>query len=376
MTRSSLDVHRIELPLPFELEAINLYLVRLESGWLLIDCGMDTPQSFAALQAGLDQIGVAWPDIRLILLTHMHPDHIGLTHRVKELSGASVMMHEAEAEHLDSLEDESRRLPYLHAAYALGGVPTDLQDRMDQHFAFLRKSLHDVTPDRLLRGDEQLPSAIGPLTVIPTPGHSPGHVCLYAAERKMLFSGDHILNSITPNISWHPGTDALGDYMESLEKVGRLDVDEIFPAHGGSDSRGIANGSRIRWRIMRRAVKRLSKRSTAALRRLMRWCASSGNASWSRCMTTSPSSRFWRIWSICSGVGAWLVSRATVLCAGLDAGDAIKIVDSAAQFLGELPHFGFGKRASCHIVGPELIVGSPGAETSPEFIAHAAEVFD
>ncbi len=232
MTRSSLDVHRIELPLPFELEAINLYLVRLESGWLLIDCGMDTPQSFAALQAGLDQIGVAWPDIRLILLTHMHPDHIGLTHRVKELSGASVMMHEAEAEHLDSLEDESRRLPYLHAAYALGGVPTDLQDRMDQHFAFLRKSLHDVTPDRLLRGDEQLPSAIGPLTVIPTPGHSPGHVCLYAAERKMLFSGDHILNSITPNISWHPGTDALGDYMESLEKVGRLDVDEIFPAHG------------------------------------------------------------------------------------------------------------------------------------------------
>lgn len=232
MTRSSLDVHRIELPLPFELEVINLYLVKLHEGWLLIDCGMDTPLSFATLETGLAGIGIAWTDIRLILLTHMHPDHIGMSRRLKELSGATVLMHEAEAEHLDSLEDETRRLPYLHAACALGGVPVDLQHRMDENFAFLRKSLHGVTPDRLLHGGEQLPSALGPLTIIPTPGHSPGHVCLYAAERKMLFSGDHILNTITPNISWHPGADALGDYLKSLEKIDRLDIEEILPAHG------------------------------------------------------------------------------------------------------------------------------------------------
>ena len=232
MTRSSLDVHRIELPLPFELEVINLYLVKLNEGWLLIDCGMDTPEGFAALETGLAGIGIAWTDIRLILLTHMHPDHIGMSHRLKHLSGATILMHAAEAEHLDSLEDETRRLPYLHAAYALGGVPVDLQVRMDEHFAFLRKSLHAITPDRLLHGGEEFASALGPLTIIPTPGHSPGHVCLYAAERKMLFSGDHILNTITPNISWHPGTDALGEYMASLDKIGRLEIEEIFPAHG------------------------------------------------------------------------------------------------------------------------------------------------
>ena len=225
-------VHRIQLPLPFELEAISLYLVRVDDGHLLIDCGMDTPQSFAALEGAIHEIGITWSDIRTIVLTHMHPDHIGLSHRVRTLSGAPVLMHETEAQHLGSLEDEGRRLPYLHAAYTRGGVPAEMQSKMDQHFAFLRENLHNVAPDRLLRDGEQIASAIGPLEVICTPGHSPGHICLYAAERKVLFSGDHILNGITPNISWHPGTDALGDYLASLERVGRLEVEHIFPAHG------------------------------------------------------------------------------------------------------------------------------------------------
>jgi glyoxylase-like metal-dependent hydrolase (beta-lactamase superfamily II) len=225
-------VHRIELPLPFELERINLYVVALDRGYLLIDCGMDTPKSLAALEAGLREIGIGWRDLRMVLLTHMHPDHIGLSQRLRELSGAEFLMHEAEAEHLDSLEDEGRRLPYLHAAYTLGGVPADMQSCMDEAFSFLRQSLHAVTPDRLLKGGERLPSAIGPLTVLLTPGHSPGHVCLYAEESKTLFSGDHILNDITPNIAWHPERDALGDYLASLERIGELEIDRILPAHG------------------------------------------------------------------------------------------------------------------------------------------------
>ncbi len=225
-------VHRIELPLPFELEKINLYIVALDRGHLLIDCGMDTPQSLAALEAGLREIGIGWRDLRMVLLTHMHPDHIGLSQRIRELSGAEFLMHEAEAEHLDSLEDEGRRLPYLHAAYTMGGVPAEMQSRMDETFAFLRQSLHVVRPDRLLKGGEQIPSAVGPLTVLSTPGHSPGHVCLYAGESRVLFSGDHILNDITPNIAWHPGCDALGDYLESLERIGELQIDRVDAAAG------------------------------------------------------------------------------------------------------------------------------------------------
>ncbi len=240
MTRSELSaggeiapgVYRIGLPLPFELEQINLYLIRLDRGYLLIDCGMDTEESFTALESALRRIGVSWSGIRTVVLTHMHPDHIGLAPRIRELSGATFLMHEAEAAHLDSLEHIERRLPYLHEAYTRCGVPVELQLEMDRSFAFIRKSLHEFIPDRLLQGGERIDSAIGPLLVVHTPGHSPGHICLHAPKDGLLFSGDHILNSITPNISWHPGGDALGDYLESLDCVRILEIERVLPSHG------------------------------------------------------------------------------------------------------------------------------------------------
>jgi len=73
-------VHLVELPLPFTLGAINVYLVRLDGGYLLIDCGMDTEACFQALARGMEAVGAGWTDIREILLTHVHPDHMGLPH--------------------------------------------------------------------------------------------------------------------------------------------------------------------------------------------------------------------------------------------------------------------------------------------------------
>ena len=110
-------VHAIRLPLPFELESINIYLVRQDDGWLLIDCGMDTRESRERLEAALPSVGVAWTDIRAILLTHMHPDHMGLCGWMQERSGAPVLIHRLEAEHLDEILSSERR---LHAALGRG----------------------------------------------------------------------------------------------------------------------------------------------------------------------------------------------------------------------------------------------------------------
>ena len=65
-----------------------------------------------------------------------------------------------------------------------------------------------------------------------TPGHSPGHMCLYESNRKILFSGDHILFNITPNITFWPEMDnALKEYLASLDKVYTLDCGLVLPGH-------------------------------------------------------------------------------------------------------------------------------------------------
>jgi glyoxylase-like metal-dependent hydrolase (beta-lactamase superfamily II) len=70
------------------------------------------------------------------------------------------------------------------------------------------------------------------LHTICTPGHTPGHMCLYIEEDGILFTGDHVLFDITPNITdWRGMEDALGAYMDSLLKIRSMDVRRAFPAH-------------------------------------------------------------------------------------------------------------------------------------------------
>ena len=222
----------LALPLPFELESVNVFLVPLDHGYLLIDCGMETRASFETFRAAMEERGIEWPQIRQILLTHMHPDHMGLAARLLELTGASLAMHEAEERHLRQVTEGQRKLPWLAEVYLQSGVPAALELKMEEHFYGIRKNFHDLAPARILKGGEQLETALGPLEVIWTSGHSPGHICLYWRERKLLFSGDQIIQKITPHIAWHPGRDMLAEFLESLERLAQLEIDLVVPSHG------------------------------------------------------------------------------------------------------------------------------------------------
>jgi len=91
-----------------------------------------------------------------------------------------------------------------------------------------------VEPDTLLEGAERLPVDESELEVVWTPGHSPGHCCFYWPARRVLFSGDHLLPKISPNIGLHPqsGADPLDDYLGSLDRIRPLEVNLVLPAHG------------------------------------------------------------------------------------------------------------------------------------------------
>jgi glyoxylase-like metal-dependent hydrolase (beta-lactamase superfamily II) len=88
-------------------------------------------------------------------------------------------------------------------------------------------------PDRTVYGGEVIDTGGFELEVIWTPGHSIGHVCLYEPSNQLLFSGDHILPHITPNVSYHvqSGDNPLGDYLNALHKLENLPVAKILPAH-------------------------------------------------------------------------------------------------------------------------------------------------
>jgi glyoxylase-like metal-dependent hydrolase (beta-lactamase superfamily II) len=225
-------VFRIELPLPFELASVNVHLIRLDDGFLLLDCGMDTQESFAALEQGLRDAGIAWTQIRTVLLTHTHPDHMGQARRVLELTGARLWMHPEELRQLEVVTSPERRALWIGRAFAESGVPEPLQARMQQHFGAIRRNFYPLTPERLLAAGDRVETGIGSLEVLWTPGHSPGHLCLYSEQHRLLISGDQILPTITPNIAWLPERDPLHDFLTSLAALRPLEIDLIVPSHG------------------------------------------------------------------------------------------------------------------------------------------------
>lgn len=230
-------IHQLKLPVPVptaELTEVNSYLIEGQDDFLLVDTGWDTQQTLQALESQLADVGVGFEDIRQIIVTHFHPDHYGLAGKLKQRSGATVALHRVEQEFvhsryvdMDGLLAETADLLRLH------GVPQHELPRLQKASLGVRKYVLPVLPDIALCGGEKVTHGRFDFEVVWTPGHSPGHVCLYEAKRRVLISGDHVLPTIFPNVSLHPqsGDNPLGDYLRSLRVVEQLDVDLVLPAH-------------------------------------------------------------------------------------------------------------------------------------------------
>jgi len=230
-------VHQIKLPLPAgaALDHNNAYLIEGTKGNLLIDTGFDTPEAFAALRDGLRFSGFGFKDITLIVATHIHPDHYGMTDKLKQMSGANVAFSEIEEKFIDSRYVKTDNLlKEVKKLFESNGVPEEDLSEFTEASMAVRQFVGVVKPDIKLKDGDKITVASSDFKVVLTPGHSPGHICLYEPKRKLFFSGDHILPDIFPNVGLHPqsGENPLGDFFSSLEVLAKLEVNFIFPGHG------------------------------------------------------------------------------------------------------------------------------------------------
>lgn len=223
-------IYKIEVPLPRSpLEATNSYLIKGRERNLLIDTGWNREESKKALFAGLAALDVVLEQTD-ILITHLHADHSGLT---AALATEKSKLYCGE---IDSrLVNEMGTTTYwndIGAMFGAFGFPKeDLPGAMRAHPG-RRYSSGVQQVFTILRENDVIEAGDYRFTCVETPGHTPGHVCLYEPKSKILVSGDHILDDITPNITFEKSIeDPLGHYLQSLNKVDRLDISLVLTGH-------------------------------------------------------------------------------------------------------------------------------------------------
>ena len=229
--RVQLQEHpRVTKGLPYVLP----YLIKDGDDTVLVDCGWNTDSAYQALEEGMKEHGSHPNEVRKLVITHVHPDHYGMAGRLKRISDCEVVIHEKDAEVITSrylapktLTEEMSRYMVMH------GVPQSDSPQMSMGSMGMIDKVAAVPPDTEVKGGETFKAGQFDFEIVWTPGHSPGHICLYEPNHKVLLTGDHILPTITPNVSMHSQIHGspLGDYMRSLKKLEDLDVKWVLPAH-------------------------------------------------------------------------------------------------------------------------------------------------
>lgn len=232
-------IWKITLPIPFPLRTVNIYALIGQDGWTLVDTAMGTPEAREVLGAGLRDAGLSINTLRSIVLTHHHPDHVGLSGELQEQSGAAVYMHPIDEKALQiiwsgTMPERFHRVSHFFAAHGMPSTelwytrtdPTIMRDilRVPPHEAFT-----------FVEDGQVLELAGEHYRVIWVPGHSDGQICLFRERDGVLLAADHVLPRITPNIglySEHDRLNPLGDYLESLAKVAPLPASIVLPGHG------------------------------------------------------------------------------------------------------------------------------------------------
>ncbi|WP_317855345.1 MBL fold metallo-hydrolase [Chakrabartyella piscis] len=229
------NIYRIDVPLPNNpLRNLNCYVIQDGGETLVIDTGFNREVCKEALLAGFAELGIGNEHVNLFL-THLHADHSGLAFAAMKGRNGKTYISKVDYEYLQKV-DQGEYWEKTDEAFIQEGFTREAVEELNG-----QNPANEYEPERLFDGalvEDGDVISVGKydFRVIMVPGHTPGQACLYNEEQKILFTADHILFDITPNITfWVDVEDSLGDYLDSLVKIREVDIAVALPSHRKND---------------------------------------------------------------------------------------------------------------------------------------------
>jgi glyoxylase-like metal-dependent hydrolase (beta-lactamase superfamily II) len=217
-------IRRVTFSLPFGIDHVHCYFLRSSTGgWILVDTGLGSRDPEQQWRPVLDALDAP---VELIVVTHMHPDHVGGARDIAELTGAPVLQGREDYEQCVRAwgeHDPGRFVEY----WVSHGMPRGAVDELLRESARLVAAVHWVRDPHLLEaGDE-----VDGWRVEVLRGHADGHIVLLRGD--VMIAGDVILAGITPTIGLYPRSrpDPLGDYLFTLDRIEQLAPSVAYPGH-------------------------------------------------------------------------------------------------------------------------------------------------
>lgn len=233
ITEPAPGIFRIPIPVPLPLKFVYAYAVMDPQGVWIIDLGMDVPEARQAWHEATQSLGLDRREVSGVIITHYHPDHIGLAAFAHELWRAPIYLLEGEiASARQIFEDQPEAVNMADFLRKNGAAQEDI--RLLNQEAIARRTIVRL-PSELIPLHDLQDIVLGDTTlkILQQSGHTDHQAVIYDQSREVLFCGDQILSRITPNISLWPNADPnpLASYLASLNSLKRLKVSRGLPAH-------------------------------------------------------------------------------------------------------------------------------------------------
>lgn len=240
-------VYQIKIDVPFDVKFVYVYIWEIDGKKVMFDAGLNMGNWGKLFFSELQNLNISFGDIDYCIISHHHLDHLGLLKKFKRKNPKiQILMGEITHDTIEWETDPNNANELKAVAIELSkkmikfGISEANGKRLVKWFTMWPKLRRYQKPDKLLKDNEEILFEKNKLKVIWTPGHSLGHICIYDQNKRYLFAGDHILSRITPHIgnflveSKYKNQDfenILDHYLKSLDRIDKLDLKIIFPAH-------------------------------------------------------------------------------------------------------------------------------------------------